>query len=558
MARPKLCVALLQLLSLAALAATSQPSDARAPGRFGHELLKHQREIERRLRQHGGQLKQKLEEVLQGLDAARTFALRAMPTGAQDGEAHEWTPEDGNFSRVLPASDLRNTSRSVTIITTASLPWMTGTAVNPLLRAAYLTRGRAEGKVTLVVPFLRDEAQQRRVFGNRTFATEAEQERHIRSWLAAAGLGEEAGLLRIRFYDGTYIPAYGSIFPSCDLVALLDDDDGDVCVLEEPEHLTWHHHGTTWSSRFRYVIGVVHTNYLHYSREANALSGALQEFTLRLLNKWVCRAYCDRIIKLSGTLQEYAVEKEVVCNVHGVRPQFTDIGDNMRHFPSFKRDAYFIGKSVWAKGHDKLMAMLDGARAGDLLGEAFCVDMYGDGPDQEAIVAKAKKVGAPLRFLGAIDHARLADYRVMVNPSTSEVLATTVAEAIAMGKFVVCARHPSNAFFYDFDNCLTYTSKQEFLAALQWALTHEPKALTAAQRRKLTWQAATERFMDAASITYNDARRHHRDLDKQLSQLHHSVASSPAGEMVRAACGLSAVTLFAQFKRQQQRAAQAP
>jgi hypothetical protein len=33
----------------------------------------------------------------------------------------------------------------------------------------------------------------------------------------------------------------------------------------------------------------------------------------------VCRAYCHKIIKLSGALQEFAAEKEVVCNVHGKR-----------------------------------------------------------------------------------------------------------------------------------------------------------------------------------------------------------------------------------------------
>lgn len=88
-----------------------------------------------------------------------------------------------------------------------------------------------------------------------------------------------------------------SILPVGDIAELISDEEADVAVLEEPEHLTWYHHGKRWKTKFRLVIGVIHTNYLEYvKREKN---GRLQAFLLKHVNSWVVGIYCHKVLSSS-------------------------------------------------------------------------------------------------------------------------------------------------------------------------------------------------------------------------------------------------------------------
>ena len=59
------------------------------------------------------------------------------PYTSDRGEGEGWDDTDGR-NITTPGSDLSSHPRHVVIVTTAALPWMTGTSINPVLRAAYL------------------------------------------------------------------------------------------------------------------------------------------------------------------------------------------------------------------------------------------------------------------------------------------------------------------------------------------------------------------------------------------------------------------------------------
>ncbi|XP_073278404.1 digalactosyldiacylglycerol synthase 2, chloroplastic-like [Primulina huaijiensis] len=385
----------------------------------------------------------------------------------------------------------------IVIFTTASLPWLTGTAVNPLFRAAYLAKNE-ERKVTLVIPWLKLKDQER-VYPNKiTFSSPSEQEAYVRQWLE-----ERSGLVSsftICFYPGKFSLHKRSILALGDITEVIPDEEADVAVLEEPEHLTWYHHGKRWKTKFRLVVGIVHTNYLEYVRREK--NGQLQAFFLKYMNSWVVNIYCHRVIRLSAATQE--LPRSVVCNVHGVNPRFLDIGmkkkeqlHNGDH--AFTKGVYYIGKMVWSKGYKELLKLLRDHQK-ELIG--LEVDLYGSGEDSDQVQEAAKNLEIPVRVHPGCDHGDplFHDYKVFLNPSTTDVVCTTTAEALAMGKIVVCANHPSNDFFKQFPNCRTYDDGEGFVRETLQALQDQPAPQTDAQRHELSWEAATDRFLNAAQL----------------------------------------------------------
>jgi digalactosyldiacylglycerol synthase len=192
---------------------------------------------------------------------------------------------------------------------------------------------------------------------------------------------------------------------------------------------------------------------------------------------------------------------------------------------TFSRGAYFIGKAVWGKGWRELLELLDYAQqkreqqeqqdGGDNDADANAttptptptqneiVDLYGGGEDLDAIEREASARDLRVSFKGPADHSDcslIGPYRVFLNPSTSDVVATTTAEALAMGKWAVVEDLPCNEFFRQFDNCLIYRTPDEFAAHLERALREDPQPMTPQALRALSWEAATERFLRASEI----------------------------------------------------------
>merc|ERR1740124_580311 len=429
-------------------------------------------------------------------------------SGMNDGDDHEVTHQ----------SDLMRPGRNIFVVTTAAIPWFTGTAVNPLLRAAYMFRMTKEinenstsvernetftpGRmVTLVIPWLELEEDRLELYGpDNNFSTPQEQEKYIRTWLREqADMPQEADEdvgLKIMFYPARYHAGLKSIFAMGDIPSLIPDSEADVCILEEPEHLNWFRAPEDgWMKKFNFVVGIIHTNYVEYA--SSHYSGLWTAPAIRAMSSAMVRAYCHVVIKLSDTLQNFAEEKETTSNTENNSVVYPDGKDatiaptQATYIDDFGNAS--IHKEVDSEGKSTLFSE-HVARISERI-QSTTKTIKSTTESLEFDLPKSRhewrKNPIPATFPGRVDHALLKEYDVFINPSVSEVLCTTTAEALAMGKFVIIPVHPSNTFFMQFPNCLAYRNEFEFASNLHWALSHDPVPLSLDERQMFTWEAAT-------------------------------------------------------------------
>mmetsp|Transcript_25531 Transcript_25531/g.46780 ORF Transcript_25531/g.46780 Transcript_25531/m.46780 type:complete len:315 (+) Transcript_25531:2-946(+) len=259
------------------------------------------------------------------------------------------------------------------------------------------------------------------------------------------------------------------------------------------------------------------------------------------MNNIVCAAYTDVCVKLSATLPNISANS-LVCNVHGVRAEFLAIGQAL---DPEDRDLgiYFLGKALYTKGYRELIDGLDAYREKQAVAGASAdiphIDTYGSGPEYDSIVSEINERQLPIQPHAGIDHAHptMHRYKVFVNPSTSDVLCTATAEALAMGKIVIIPDHPSNTFFKQFSNTMMYQHPTELVPLLQKALAREPGPMPPMEAFMLSWEAASERLLDAAALPEGTRRKSKGPVGTAAYAVHYAMSTQPLFDVIRTVTG---------------------
>jgi digalactosyldiacylglycerol synthase len=364
------------------------------------------------------------------------------------------------------------------IVTNASIPWMTGTSVNPLLRASYLAK---QGHtVDLYLPDFtigkgisdRLLNQSNQEWMRLCVSTDAQVA------LSKEYLGDADPHFNFKFYDAELDCNETGFFTDC-RTNLIEDliDQYDKVVLEDTVSVLGRFYGFTgnsfalrdllrkcfsWRRYKSKIIYIHHTNYMYMLREKLQL-----KFFVSL--SFLVSVLFSKQYALSDVVHPMfrLLKRKDVINFNGIHPSF--FGRDVKG--RLENSVYFIGKLIPEKNISAFMTAMD--RISD--SRAIHLKVIGEPlhafEREFSSVLKKKSIHYTSLCATSKPADEVQSYSVFFNPSISEVLCTTTGEAVAMNKWVILPRHPSNDFFKQFSNVLLYRNDDELLQMMVYAFS---------------------------------------------------------------------------------------
>lgn len=388
----------------------------------------------------------------------------------------------------MPLSGERTKGQEIhdfAVLTSAALPWMTGPSFISLWHACGLaTLGY---RVVYVLPWL-DEVSQQRLWGETRFVDFDEQVDWLRTELEAFGPYK---FPECRPYRARFVAGMGSIVPMEDVYRAAPP--ARCLIASEPEHLCWYPVTTGRRGiRADKTIGLSMTDYETYIRMSGLPFPNSLARLVSYLHGRALRLRIDLPLSLSPALTLPGITMPVE-RVTGVMPGYAQV-------PLVTQETegiYFLGAFLWEKGLDDLARIAARAKRP--------IDVIGGGRDEAEFRAFAREEGADLRFFGPNRRfwSDIGRYRVMVNPSRSEILCTATADALVAGRHVILPDCPGNLPYKAYPNAHFYTELEGALEALEYALTTVPEPPIAA-REDFDWMSACRRLVHLAGLESED------------------------------------------------------
>ncbi len=367
------------------------------------------------------------------------------------------------------------------VLTSAALPWMTGPSFISLWHACGLA---ALGyKVVYMLPWL-DGASQERLWGARRFADFDEQVEWLRAEAGDLGCPD---LPECRPYRGTYMARLKSIVPMQDVYRAAPS--ARSLIASEPEHLCWYPF-TRGRKHIRAdrTLGLSMTDYETYIRSSDIPAPRRVAQLVSYLHGRAVRLRIDLPLSLSPALAFPGVNMPV--------ERITGVSRGYAHVPPVAPDirgVYFLGSFLWEKGLSDLVQIAKRAEQP--------MDVIGGGPDEAAFRNLVQQENAPLTVKAP--NARfwkdIGRYRVMLNPSKSEVLCTATADALVAGRHVVLPNCPGNVPFSAYPNAHFYKDLDGAITALRQFVASDPVPPEAA-RRDFDWMQACRKLAELSGL----------------------------------------------------------